>query len=539
MPLPNDASSRSDPASRDDPTTALVEVGAGMAVLFADRPPSEMELIPFSMMGTETTKRLTDRLAIGAGLVNTGVQGVQGALPAQGLVRLAPQTLEALKTAVPVQSGGWNLGVLTEGHGFSHVIRWAPATSAQAATLLSSLGPAAALLSLQMQLASVSRRVDENLELTQEVLKELRQDHWNTLLGLYETTVRAVEEAQMVGFVNQHIYGAVKMREADLRAERHVFDDYVKGHVKALSPNARSRNEYLQGHGEEIIADAHGLLMAEGSWFRFRVLRAASIAYDEDHAAENQQLLTSLVETTRQEHDEAMGRIAELLEALERRARLVAALPGRRSFKLGAGRGTDRHDIAPLAEALAEKVAVLRNRPHRIGELPQPALAVFKDGTVPKELLRILQYVLPEGTRLLALADVNDTEHLIHGNAYLGVTPEHFFLSSQSGVNSQGIIERQIPLADIRYVRTGADRAAGLVLDVITKDENIRISFDAWAQEGERLKDARRLGTLLASAMNIPDEERCSDPLLPSPVVPDRMELPGDPQRFPAPRRSA
>ena len=209
MPLPNDASSRSDPASRDDPTTALVEVGAGMAVLFADRPPSEMELIPFSMMGTETTKRLTDRLAIGAGLVNTGVQGVQGALPAQGLVRLAPQTLEALKTAVPVQSGGWNLGVLTEGHGFSHVVRWAPATSAQAATLLSSLGPAAALLSLQMQLASVSRRVDENLELTQEVLKELRQDHWNTLLGLYETTVRAVEEAQMVGFVNQHIYGCL------------------------------------------------------------------------------------------------------------------------------------------------------------------------------------------------------------------------------------------------------------------------------------------------------------------------------------------
>ena len=113
MPLPNDASSRSDPASRDDPTTALVEVGAGMAVLFADRPPSEMELIPFSMMGTETTKRLTDRLAIGAGLVNTGVQGVQGALPAQGLVRLAPQTLEALKTAVPVQSGGWTRNCAT------------------------------------------------------------------------------------------------------------------------------------------------------------------------------------------------------------------------------------------------------------------------------------------------------------------------------------------------------------------------------------------------------------------------------------------
>ena len=528
MPLPNDASAQSDPASRDDPAIALVEVGAGTAVLFADRPPSGMELIPFSMMGAETTRRLTDRLAIGAGLVSAGAQGVQGALPVQGLVRLAPQTLEALKTAVPVQSGGWNLGVLTEGHGFSHVIRWAPATSTQAAALLSSLGPAAVLLSLQMQLASISRRVDENIELTQEVLKELRRDHWDTLLGLYETTVRAVEEAQLVGFVNQHIYDAVKTREADLRKERHVFDDHVKGHVKALTSSARSRNEYLQEHGEEIVADTHGLLMAEGSWVRSQVLRAASIAHDEDHAAENQQ-----------EHDEAMGRIAELLAALERQARLVAALSGKRSFKLGAGRGAGRRDIAPLAEALAEQVAVLRNRPHRIGEPSQPALAVFKEGTAPRELLRILQCVLPEGTRLLALADVNDTGHLIRGNAYLGVTPECFFLSPQSAVNSQGVIERQTPLADIRYVRTGTDRTAGPVLDVITKDENIRISFDAWAQEGERLKDARRLGTLLASAMNIPDEELCSDPLLPSPMAPVRREPPGDSSEPSSPRRSA
>lgn len=523
MLLSDDAPNQIDPGSSGDPVASLVEVGGGMAVLFADRPPSDVELIPFRMMGSRTKKGLVDGLALGSGLANVAVQGAQSAAPVQGLVRLAPQTLEALKTAAPVQSGGWNLGVLATDGKFSHVVRWAPATSVQATTMLSGLGPALVLLEFQVQLAAISRKVDENVELTRGVLKELHRDHWDTLLGLHETTIKAIAEAQDVGFVNDHIYEAVKTRQADLQTERRVFSRYVKQHVKALAGDAKNREEYLRGHGEEIIADVHGLLMAEGSWFRSQVLRAGHIIHDEEHAEENRQLLTRVVEETREEHDKAMESIAGLLTTLERQARLVAALSGKR-LNLNVGRGAGR-DIIPLAEALADRVAALRGCPRLNDGLLQPVVAVFRDATVPADLLQILQCVLPEGTRLLALADANDMGRVIHGNVYLGVTSDHLFISPQGVIDRQGVIEQWIPLDDIRYVRRCSDKTLGTVVDIITKDENIQVSFDSWAQEGERLEGVRRLGDLLASTMHIPDSELCSDPLLPELVTPRRQEL--------------
>jgi hypothetical protein len=44
----------------------------------------------------------------------------------------------------------------------------------------------------------------------------------------------------------------------------------------------------------------------------------------------------------------------------------------------------------------------------------------------------------------------------------------------------------------------------GPVLDVITTDENIRLTFDDWAGNGQGPDDARRLGNLLAAAMDLP-----------------------------------
>ena len=61
-------------------------------------------------------------------------------------------------------------------------------------------------------------------------------------------------------------------------------------------------------------------------------------------------------------------------------------------------------------------------------------------------------------------------------------------------------------------------------MDVITKDENIRITFDEWAAEGEALENARRIGDILATAMNLPEEERGHDPLLSCETLPATVE---------------
>lgn len=508
-------------ASSDDPIVSLVEIEPGLAVLFADQPPVDLDLdfTPFEIMTAGTSKGMTDKLAVASGIGNLVAQGAQGAISAQGLVRLAPDTLQAMKTLQPMTSGGWNLGSLVGGNGkIAASVRWAPATGAQSAEMLAALGPAAALLAIQVQLASISRRIDENIELTRDVLRALHEDQWATLLGLHETTMRAVREAQAVGAVNDHVFAAIATRDADLRKQRHLFTSLVRGHIKALGTEAVSGRTYIQKNIEHIIADIHGLLMAEGSWYRAQVLRAGHIIRDEANAVENQQLLAELVAETKREHTQAMDDAARLLSDLERQCRLMAELPEEFSLPFTTKR-QNIGDTVAMAEILAERVAALRNRVHTEPTPLDPPLKVFKEA-VPDDVLRILRWVMPAEDSLLAIADVN-LGRLVGDNAYLGVTPERFFISEQNAVRKQGRIERDFPLSDIRYVRFRERDKQSPVLDIITKDENIKLTFDGWAGKGQGLEAARRLGNLFAAAMDLPKSERRTDPLLSDEPSPD------------------
>ncbi|MEU8215616.1 hypothetical protein AB0C47_07590 [Micromonospora taraxaci] len=496
----------------DDPTVSLVEIEPGLAVLFADQPPVGFDVIPFEMMSAEAGRGLADKLAIASGIGNLAAQGAQAAATVQGLVRLAPETLQALKTARPMTSGGWNLGSLVAGKGkIAASVRWAPVTGAQTASILSALGPAAALLALQVQLASISRRIDENVKLTRDVLQALHEDQWTTLLGLHETTMRAVREAQAARAINDHIYAAIATRDPDLRKQRLLFRSFVRGHIKALDTDGPSRRAHIQKNVEQILADAHGMLMAEWSWYRSQVLRAGHISRDEANVVENERLLAELVADTQREHTQAMEEVAGLLTDLERQCRLIAELPAEWSLPFTTKRQNIRDTVA-MAEALAERVATLRNRPHTQPAPLDPPLTVFAEA-VPDEVLRILRWAVPGEEPLLAIADVN-LDRLVGDDAYLGVTPTRLFISAQSAVRKQGTIERDFPLADVRYVRFRERDKRGPVLDVITTDENIRLTFDDWAGSGNGLEDSRRLANLLAAAMDLPESERRTDPLL-------------------------
>jgi hypothetical protein len=74
-------------APSDESLVSLVEIEPGMAVLFADKPPVDFDLIPFEMLSTQARQNLGDKLAIAPGIGNLAAQGAQGAISAQGLVR--------------------------------------------------------------------------------------------------------------------------------------------------------------------------------------------------------------------------------------------------------------------------------------------------------------------------------------------------------------------------------------------------------------------------------------------------------------------
>ena len=103
--------------SEESIETALVEVSPGTALVFGQAPEG-FDLIPFRLVSPEDQVAIGAAIAETSAILNVGGQLASGLAQAQGLVRLAPQTLRALKAGLtPIQSGGYNIGVLAGQNG--------------------------------------------------------------------------------------------------------------------------------------------------------------------------------------------------------------------------------------------------------------------------------------------------------------------------------------------------------------------------------------------------------------------------------------
>jgi hypothetical protein len=73
------------------PVATLVEIESGLGVLFGNHVPEGLELVPFTLIDTATRSAMSEVVAASFGAGNVVAQGVNGAMQAQGLVRLAPK----------------------------------------------------------------------------------------------------------------------------------------------------------------------------------------------------------------------------------------------------------------------------------------------------------------------------------------------------------------------------------------------------------------------------------------------------------------
>lgn len=507
----------------------LLEVEPGVAVLFGEAAPEGWDVEPFGL-GVRSDREIVDALSNAVGAANAVAQGLGGLVSAQGLVRLSPETLRNLKTMQTMTKDGYYLGTLKEGGKFAASVRWAPAAGAQAASVLETLGPSLALLAISAQLTAISSKIDQNIELTRDVLKALREDHWNTLAGLCATVAGAIDEAREVGTVTARIFGRVKHLEDSLHKERNTFAAYVDKHLKELETDYASRRDYLRDNAEDIIADTQGFIMAETAYYRYLMLRAAEIAADEDRTAGDDELLRHLARQVPVERRDSMDRVARVLERLDVHCHLADIVSGRR-WRLRDFRSRRSGSVNQTVSAMIEYVNRLRGAVYQEPAGLKPSIEVVKDaGDTWKKVLKILRWVLPREEPLLVLAEVSQgglakaipgsdavsrgaSGRLMGTASYLGITSTRFFITSQSALTGDGSIERSVPLLELRYVRLRAGKK-GATLDIIIKDDNITVNFDTWATEGARRDEVCRVADLLMSFVNLPEEERRSMPEL-------------------------
>lgn len=194
-------------------STTLVEVAPGTAVVFGEIPHG-LELIDFGLIPPDDRVRLSTALAAIGHTATFAGNAANAAAAARGLYRLTQPTIDLLKSSgqLAVKDGA-NLGAILRNGQVVAQARFVP-VGMTAAGVAVTLGPALAMIGLQMQLSEISGLVRTNIALTTQTLKAIRHEQWAEVTGLVDTIDRAIKDATEIQAVTEslweHVAGTVR-----------------------------------------------------------------------------------------------------------------------------------------------------------------------------------------------------------------------------------------------------------------------------------------------------------------------------------------
>ncbi|MFJ6782779.1 hypothetical protein [Streptomyces yangpuensis] len=530
MQDPSDSTEPGEPEEldRSDVSTVLAEVLPGVAVVFGEVPAElGLDLVDFGLVPAADRDRLSTVLAsVGntatvAGNLGNAFAGMQG------LYRITDATQALLKAGgtLAVKDGA-NLGTVLLSGGLAQA-RFIPVTAVSAAQTAAALGPALAMVALQMQLSEITGLARTNIALTSQVLATVRHGQWAELTALVATVEHAVAQARVVGAVPTSLWDTVAGSGSDLRKQLDLYRLNVATHIREIhGAQTPDRREYLETNAEAIVFDSHALLSSLKAWTGYQALRAARARAAGSEDAAEARLVDDIARRTGEEFASALAETAGLVSSLTRELRVIAELPGRDTLSLP-GKRRDamaaRQTSARLLEAIEPLADALRPQ---APPLEAPGVVCAPESLGAEPYLRILRWFLEDGETLRVLGFPDQVDGLgpisaifsgakeklaaardkATANTLVAVTDRRIITARANSFLEQGEIRQDIPVGLVRYVRaaTAQDRSGRLAIDLITRDENIRWLFHADVGTPQ----VNALAAVLAESMMIPDAER-------------------------------
>ncbi|MGM1062754.1 hypothetical protein [Saccharothrix sp. Mg75] len=532
-------SGTTDPPVADDPasdpdidstttSTFLVEVLPGVAVVAGEVPPElKPDLIDFGIVPAADRKQVSAVLA-SIGNAATVVGNLGNAFAGvQGLYRIGgtAQALLNNGAALAVKDGG-NLGAVVVRGRIVHQARFYAVNAVSMARVAASIGPALAMIGLQMMLSELSSLVRTNRAVTNQVLTTIRKEQWAELTGLAAAVDRAVDQAREIESVPTSLWEDVAGSGALVQKQLELYRRNVRDHVGHTSrADARSHRGYLRTNAEAIAFDVHALLSSLKAWTGYHALRAARARAAGREDAAEAHYAEVIARDTRAEFDSALAEATSLVDALTRELRITAELRGPDTWPL-LGMRKDVKAVREVSARLLEVIEPLADALHPPAPpLKAPDIVCAPESLDPAPYLRILRWLFEDGEALRVLGfpdqlDTLDPISAIVGGAMeklaaamdkgpaktlVAVTDRRIITAKTDAFLEQAEIRQDIPTDQVRYVRaTTQDRSSRSAIDLITRDENIRWLFHADVDNTQ--VDA--LAAVLAESMTIPDSER-------------------------------
>ena len=382
----------------------LVEVTPGVAVVFGDVPDG-LELISLDMVPSFDRTQLSTALG-SLGNAGTIVGNVaEGVSSAQGLFRVNDATLSLLESGGQMAAkDGAKLGTILKNGEIVAQARFIPA-SMTAATAIAAIGPAVAMIALQMKLSEISGLVRSNIQLTTQTLKAIRHEQWAELEGLADSVNEAVKETRELDAITDSVWEPIASSDSNIRKQLKLYRKNVASHIQELGKlDGRARRQYLESNAEAIVFDTYALLRSLKTHAEYQALRAALVRTRGANDEREAQLFDRITQNTPAEIDESLSEIRSLTKSLVRELRIIAELPGRATMPLTKKR-KDAKASQLTCKQLLEAIEPLADMLQPAVQMPAtPETVCAPKGLDLNRYLRILRWFLEDGETLRSVA---------------------------------------------------------------------------------------------------------------------------------------
>ena len=499
-------------------STTLVEVVPGVAVVFGNVPEG-VELVDFGLIPGFDREYLSTVLG-SVGNAGAAAGNVVNAISsAQGLYRVTDATLALLQSGGELAAkDGAKLAAIFKNGKIVAQARFIPygVTAAQAAA---AIGPAVAMIALQMQLSEISGFVKTNIALTTQTLKAIRHEQWAKLTGLVKSVDRTIKQASEIEGLTRSLWNNVAGIESELETQFDLYRRNVDDHIKQLGQlRGTARRQHLETNAESILFDANALLYALKAQTGFQAIRAAWARAQGADNEQEAQLVDVITRDARADFDAALHESAELVKSLRRELRIIAELPGRATMPL-TRRRRDARTSRLTCNQLLEAIEPLANALHpAAAELVAPDLVCAPENLDIEPYLHILRWFMEDGEELhgIAFPYQPGTHNLVGAfpsvlgkradaawsalapgkwasvvdkaasSTFVAVTDSRIFTAAPRALLQRGELGDSFQLKDVQFVRPPEKQSESVraAIDVITEHHDLRWVFPSAADDG-------------------------------------------------------
>ena len=362
-----------------------------------------LEEIDGSLVGDRALNDLIASIGEGASLSGGAASAANAIQHMSGLYKLDAVTKAQLAAgnALTKTTDGRLIGaVRNTGGQITRQARLIPMSAPQIAGAIAAIGPAVAMVAVQMQLNNISKQISAVQQTALQTLQVLTDSRNADYQGDCQTINEVYQGSSNHGYVSETDWSIISSLVPRITAHRHYYKKQVANHQQALTNTQRDlsgRIQYVQNNVSSILSDSFAAFETLRAWVQLSALRRARAQARGEHPyAELPQI--------RREIEADLNSQRILLGGLIRELRIISELPGEWTlpyFQKRQDQTASRDTATKLLEELnplAQQLGIQDN------PLPAPAVTCAPTDYDINPYTKILRWYLEEGEELRALA---------------------------------------------------------------------------------------------------------------------------------------